>query len=409
MADTGLTASGDLCAGADVAPRPTENNSANSRPQHCGEVRGNCAERGMEGNSSGAAQSLDLNQGDPERMGLPVRTCRHARKDTRMSSSFVLASTDVDEFRAAVRPVNSVMTITGRGQFSASVTRIEVHNLWMQRSGEHLPRAWEVAIPATRTAILFGTEPGPAIGWRGAEIADNEVIPAHPGTSGWHTLSGTANWGSMSLPNPRLAEASIALLGRDVTPSRDAVALAVPPLALERLRRLHAAAGRLAETAPEIIDNPDAARGLEQALTEAMIACLDATGVREDTAARRRHAAIIRRFLALTDAPADQPHYLPEICKAIGVNERTLHLCCQEQFGVSPIRYLLLRRLQPARQALGAADPSTGSVTAIATQYGFWELGRFAAYYRRAFGESPSTTLNAGRRSDSGRHFAETA
>ena len=39
MADTGLTASGDLCAGADVAPRPTENNSANSRPQHCGEVR----------------------------------------------------------------------------------------------------------------------------------------------------------------------------------------------------------------------------------------------------------------------------------------------------------------------------------------------------------------------------------
>ena len=213
----------------------------------------------------------------------------------------------------------------------------------------------------------------------------------------------------MSLPNHRLAEASIALLGRDVTPSRDAVALAVPPLALERLRRLHAAAGRLAETAPEIIDNPDAARGLEQALTEAMLACLDATGVREDTAARRRHAAIVRRFLALTDARADQALYLPEICKAIGVNERTLHLCCQEQFGVSPIRYLLLRRLQLARQALRAADPATGSVTAIATQYGFWELGRFAAYYRRAFGESPSTTLNACRRSDSGRHFAETA
>ena len=74
-----------------------------------------------------------------------------------MSSSFVLATTDVDEFRAAVRPVNRDMTITGRGQFSASVTRIEAHNLWMQRSRECLPRAWEVAIPATRTAILFGT------------------------------------------------------------------------------------------------------------------------------------------------------------------------------------------------------------------------------------------------------------
>jgi AraC-like DNA-binding protein len=326
-----------------------------------------------------------------------------------MSSSFVLATTDVDEFRAAVRPMNRDMTITGRGQFSASVTRIEAHHLWMQRSGERLSRAWEVAIPATRTAILFGTEPGPPIGWRGAEIAANEVIPAHAGVSGWHTLSGAGNWGSMSLPNHRLAEASIALLGRDVTPSRDAVALAVPPLALERLRRLHAAAGRLAETASEIIDNPDAAWGLEQVLTEAMLACLNATDVREDTAARRRHAAIIRRFLAFTDAAADQALYLPAICEAIGVNERTLHLCCQEQFGVSPIRYLLLRRLQLARQALRAADPTTGSVTAIATHYGFWELGRFAAYYRRAFGESPSATLSACRRSDSRRHFAETA
>ncbi len=326
-----------------------------------------------------------------------------------MSSSFVLATTDVDKFRAAVRPMNGDMTITGRGQFSASVTRIEAHNLWMQLSGERLPRAWEVTIPATRTAILFGTEPGPTIGWRGVEIAANEVIPAHAGVSGWHTLSGAANWGSMSLPNDRLAEASIALLGRDVTPSRDAVALAVPPLALRRLRRLHAAAGRLAHTAPEIIDNPDAARGLEQALTEAMLACLVATGVREDTAARRRHAAIIRRFLAWTDVRADQVLYLPEICKALGVNWRTLHLCCQEQFGASPKRYLLLRRLQLARQALRTADPATGSVTEIATQYGFWELGRFAAYYRRAFGESPSTTLGACRRSASGHQFAETA
>ena len=223
-----------------------------------------------------------------------------------MSSSFVMTTTDIDEFRAAVRPVNRDMTITGRGQFSASVTRIDAHQLWMQRSRERLPRVWELAIPPARTAIIFGTEPGPTIGWRGADIAANEVIPAHAGVSGWQILSGATNWGSMSLPNERLTEASIALLGRDVTPSRDAVALVVPPLALERLRRLHAAAGQLAETAPEIIDNPDAARGLEQSLSESMVACLDAIGVREDTAARRRHAVIIRRFLALMDTRDDR-------------------------------------------------------------------------------------------------------
>ena len=326
-----------------------------------------------------------------------------------MSSSLVLTTTDVDEFRAAVRPVNKDLTITGRGQFLASVTRIDAHDLWMQRSRECLSRVWELAIPPTRTAILFSAEPEPTMGWRGSEIAANKVIPARAGVSGWHTLSKAGTWGSMSLPNDRLAEAGIALLGRDVTPSHDAVALVVPPLVLRRLRRLHVAAGQLAETAPEIIDNPDAARGLEQSLTEAMVACLNATDVREDTAARQRHGVIIRRFHALTDARTDRALYLPEICKALGVNERTLFLCCQEQFAISPKRYLLLRRLQLARHALRIADPTTGSVTEVATRYGFWELGQFAVYYRRTFGKSPSTTLSWCRRGDCGHDLAETA
>ena len=56
-----------------------------------------------------------------------------------------------------------------------------------------------------------------------------------------------------------------------------------------RLQRLHAAAGDLAERSPEIIANPDAARGLEQALIEAMVACLGGGEVREDRSAQRQH------------------------------------------------------------------------------------------------------------------------
>ena len=65
---------------------------------------------------------------------------------------------------------------------------------------------------------------------------------------------------------------------------------------MARLQRLHAAAGHLAEEAPELIANPDAARGPEQALIEAMIGCLGKGEVREDSVAQRQHELIMRRF-----------------------------------------------------------------------------------------------------------------
>jgi transcriptional regulator GlxA family with amidase domain len=84
---------------------------------------------------------------------------------------------------------------------------------------------------------------------------------------------------------------------------------------------------------------------------------------------------------------------LPDLCAEIGVAERTLRMCCHKFLGVSPMRYLLLRRLNNARAALRRADDSTASVASIAREHQFVELGRFAATYRAAFGETPLTTL----------------
>src|SRR5438445_217870 len=83
------------------------------------------------------------------------------------------------------------------------------------------------------------------------------------------------------------------------------------------LHRLHTAAGRIAEETPEIIANPDAARGLEQALIEAMIGCLGEGEVGEDSAAQRQHELIMRRFRRVVEEHPDRSLHIPEICAAI--------------------------------------------------------------------------------------------
>ena len=76
---------------------------------------------------------------------------------------------------------------------------------------------------------------------------------------------------------------------------------------MAKLLRLHAAAGQLAEDAPAVIAHPEAARGLEQALIEAMVACLDVGEVREDRSALRQHALILRRFRRAVEENPDRP------------------------------------------------------------------------------------------------------
>jgi AraC-like DNA-binding protein len=81
-----------------------------------------------------------------------------------------------------------------------------------------------------------------------------------------------------------------------------------------------------------------------------------------------------------------------EVCADIGISARSLTFCCQEQLGMSPMRYLWMRRMKLARRALQEADHSK-TVTVIALSYGFSHLGRFSVGYRSLFRELPSATL----------------
>jgi transcriptional regulator GlxA family with amidase domain len=75
-----------------------------------------------------------------------------------------------------------------------------------------------------------------------------------------------------------------------------------------------------------------------------------------------------------------------------GMSERALRNAFHREHGLSPKQFDLHERLQRAREALSHSGPST-TVTMVANDQGFFELGRFAARYKRVYGESPSQTL----------------
>jgi len=311
-----------------------------------------------------------------------------------MPSSAVYTFTDPDEYAAVFPATSADLTITGRGQFIANATRIDLHRLWMLRFSDSLPRVKHSANITGRTIISFRTQHGPGLFCNGQEMHPGNIKQLGPGQSANQQSAGLASVGVMSLPVEDMASVGRAIAGIDLEPPRDPLIVTPPAPAMAKLQRLHAAAARLAENAPEIISHHEAARGLEQALIEAMVACLATADVAEDRVAQRQHELIMRRFRRVVEENHDQSLYLPEICETIGVADRTLRLYCQEHLGMGPKRYLLLRRLELARRALRATVPGTAAVTEIATRYGFWHFGRFAGAYRSLFGEMPSATLH---------------
>lgn len=102
-----------------------------------------------------------------------------------------------------------------------------------------------------------------------------------------------------------------------------------------------------------------------------------------------RHLKLAEDYMR---AHLDAPITNEELAALTGISLRTLYNSFRKFRGVSPMRYLRDLRMDKVREALLDAD-GIHNVTTVATQWGFFELGRFAAEYRRRYGESPSDTL----------------
>jgi AraC-like DNA-binding protein len=309
-----------------------------------------------------------------------------------MPWSKVLSFSDPFQYQSSIRAADVELYPTTRGEFHADLMQINLHQLWMQRFREKLPQVYASKIRPGRQVVGFLTADQPGLQHCGVEVTPRDIVVSNHDVM-HHRTRGDCSYGAMSLATEDFAAACKAIVGHEC-PEVPLKHLIRPDAALMfRLVRLHNAVGQIAGTTPDILALPEVARSLEQELVHVMVRCLadgEALGM---TAGGRRHDAILARFEEFLERRPDTPLYLTEICAGIAVSERTLRVACEEHLGMGPIRYLALRRMHLVRRALLGADASTATVTRLATDHGFWELGRFSVAYRKLFGESPSQSL----------------
>jgi AraC-like DNA-binding protein len=310
-----------------------------------------------------------------------------------MFHSRLVESTDPDEFYGLIRPGYHGSTVTQRGLFKARARLIEVGRLYAQRRSEHLARVVQVDNP--RPGILFLAEMGPPLFCDGAEIGYHQILMCSSDTTYLSRLSGPVSWAAMTLSANDMDAICTSYLGINPPRFSGFRVITPPDAALARLRSLHACLERPMETAGGPSEQIASQHRLEESLITAMLDTINVADVCPDTLARQHHQMIVRRFFEVLDAHPATSLNMQALSKAIGVSGRTIRMACQQQLGVSPTHYLLLGRMRLARRALQQADPALSRVTDIATELGFWELGRFAVRYHEIFGETPSTTLRA--------------
>jgi AraC-like DNA-binding protein len=142
-----------------------------------------------------------------------------------------------------------------------------------------------------------------------------------------------------------------------------------------------------------VFQSTHALERLEQSLMHAIIA-LQPSNINH--AATPGHGTIaprcVRRVEEYINANAGEEILLSDLVSISGVCGRTLFRNFRQFRDVSPMEYLRQTRIRLVRQSLLQSDGAE-AVTSVLMKWGITQFGRFAADYRKQYGELPSETL----------------
>ena len=298
----------------------------------------------------------------------------------------VLTFTDPFSYQSVMLGIDAKIYPTGRGKFHSELTQVGLNQVWTQHYHEKLPRIFASSMKLDRRVIGFLTDENqPAIRYCSLDVSPRDVIVRGGDEVYQHSEAG-CRYATMSLATADLGFAYKTLVGRELVSPRSTYLMRPDHKLMSRLLKLQKIAEHIAKTNPGLFDFPEVVRNLEHQLIHVMVRCLAESAFTQMSAGASRHGAIVSRFEEFLEANPDRPIYLTEICGAIGVSERILRTAC------GSIWDWVRSAISTCEECILSAERfcariTTATVARVATDHGFWELGRLSVAYRALFGE----------------------
>ncbi len=103
---------------------------------------------------------------------------------------------------------------------------------------------------------------------------------------------------------------------------------------------------------------------------------------------------IFQNTLRLIDDHLGESLSTKQLATKLNTSPRIVQYAFKENLGITPLQYILTRKLHAARTTIINGFPGgRTNVSEIAALYNMSHFGRFSMKYKRLFGESPSATV----------------
>ena len=301
---------------------------------------------------------------------------------------------EVEDLTAQLRGIAADAVPLVPGSFAASLASVHLGDVVVQVV-RGAPLLLLGTAKAGMTGLIQVLEGSAKARWNGRRIAVEEIALCSGRNQHEAAYQEAFACTVISFATAEHAEGGAVAGGR--APGPDAPIAALRPEA--DARAILAAIGRAIEEATATgcaaLRDAEARRSLRATILDivrGMLAVPEAAGRAQARLGRSRQR-IVHAADAYLRANLARPVYTDELCVALGVSATSLHQAFHATVGISPHRYLKMRRMGMVRAALLSLSGPWHSVKAIALSHGFWHLGQFCLDYRAMYGETPSGTL----------------